>query len=72
MKATYTQYRDCISCIDMFGDEMMTHCKDCMNSAREEVEVLSLGVGLFGNKAIVKKSDGSVLNVPINSLRIGE
>lgn len=45
-------------------------CAECMNMHRYAVEILEFGVVIFGNKAVIKKSNGDLLTVPIGSLKI--
>lgn len=70
MKAIYQERPNCAPCIDIYGLDMASECKRCMGLHRYEVEVLQLGVGLFANKAIIKKEDGSLETVPISSLKM--
>lgn len=70
MKAIYQEKPYCTPCIDIYGLDMASECKHCMELHRYEVEVLQLGVGLFANKAIIKKEDGSIETVPLNSLKM--
>lgn len=68
MNAIYKEETDCITCYDMFGASNIDFCKDCLKIHTQEVEILRLGVGLFGNKAIIKKSNGELDTVYISSL----
>jgi hypothetical protein len=43
---------------------------DCGSLRREEVDILQLGVGLFANKAIVKRPDGTLATVLVSELTI--
>ena len=70
MKAIYQERPYCALCIDIYGLGMASECKHCMELHRYEVEVLQLGVGLFANKAVIKKEDGSIETVPLNSLKM--
>ena len=45
-------------------------CSECERLRREEVGILQLGVGIFANKAIIKKSDGALATVPLSELTI--
>lgn len=68
MKAIYQEKPYCAPCIDIYGLDVVSECKHCMELHRYEVEVLQLGVGLFANKAVVQKQDGSLETVPLSSL----
>ena len=41
-----------------------------MELHRYDVDILQLGVGLFANKAIIKKADGKLETVPLSSLTV--
>lgn len=68
MKAIYQEKPHCEPCIDIYGPDVASECKHCMELHRYEVEVLQLGVGLFANKAVVQKEDGSLETIPLSSL----
>lgn len=68
MKAIYQEKPHCQSCIDIYGPDVASECKHCMELHRYEVEVLQLGVGLFANKAVIQKEDGSLETIPLSSL----
>lgn len=70
MKAIYQERPNCAPCIDIYGLDMASECKRCMELHRYEVEVLQLGVGLFANKAVIQKEDGSLKTVPMSSLKM--
>lgn len=72
MKAIYSITPDCMSCYDLLGADCLSICNECLKNLKEEVEVLNIGVGIFGNKAVIKKSDGTVNTVPIKSLTFKE
>lgn len=69
MKAIYQRPVNCNPCIDM---NWMTAevCAECERLRREEVDILQLGVGLFANKAIVKRPDGTLATVLVSELTI--
>lgn len=68
MRAVYQEKPHCAPCIDIYGIDAVSECKHCMELHRYEVDVLQLGVGLFANKAVIQKQDGSLEMVPLNSL----
>lgn len=69
MKAIYLRPVSCNPCIDM--DWMTAETRvECEKSRREEVDILQLGVGFFANKAIIKKSDGTLATVSLSELTI--
>lgn len=70
MKAIYQEKPHCEPCIDIYGLDVASECKHCMELHRYEVEVLPLGVGLFANKAIIQKADGKLETVPLSSLTV--
>lgn len=70
MKAIYQRTPHCQSCLDFFGEVNTLDCKQCMEFNRSEVEVLALGVGMFGNKAIIQMPDRSLEIVPISSITL--
>lgn len=43
MKAIYQEKPYCAPCIDIYGLDMVSECKHCMELHRYEVEVLQLG-----------------------------
>lgn len=59
MKAVYQRKPDCIACMDL-GMELN----------REVVDILQLGVGLFADKAVIKKTNGALATVPMSELTI--
>lgn len=72
MKAIYKQEPDCTSCMRL-GWAPPEACPECLKIYQnEEVEVIKLGVGIFGNKAVIKKSDGHLKTVTINELMLKE
>ena len=70
MKAIYQEKPNCDPCLDFYGSDIASECKHCMELHRYEVEVLQLGVGLFANKAVVQKEDGSFETVLLSSLKM--
>lgn len=68
MKAIYQVNPNCGLCIDIYGPDVASECKHCMEINRHEVEVLQLGVGLFANKAVIQKEDGKLKTVPLSAL----
>ena len=72
MKAVYQRKPDCIACIACMdlGMEPANFCPKCMELNREVVDILQLGVGLFANKAVIKRPDGTLATVPMSELTI--
>lgn len=70
MKAIYQEKPHCQSCIDIYGPDVASECKHCMELHRYEVEVLQLGVGLFVNKAVIKDSSGKLMTVSLEELTL--
>lgn len=68
MKAIYQEKPNCQPCIDIYGPDVSSECKHCMELHRYEVEVLQLGVGLFGNKAVIRKENGKLETVLLSAL----
>ena len=69
MKGIYKRPVSCSPCIDM---DWMTpeSCAECERLRREEVDILQLGVGLFADKAVIKKTNGALATVPMSELTI--
>lgn len=67
MKAFYDKPPNCRICMDLCMEGALT-CSQCREILRDEVEVITLGVGLFADKAVIKKSDGKLDIVPIKTL----
>ena len=69
MKGIYKRPVSCSPCIDM---DWMTpeSCAECERLRREEVDILQLGVGLFADKAVIKKTNGVLATVPMSELTI--
>lgn len=75
MKAIYKSPQNCQACIDLgwIDDNMAYICAECNKDNTHTVEVLQLGVGVFGSKAIIKDVEtGKLDTVSIGSLRIIE
>lgn len=69
MKGIYKRPVSCAHCIDM--DWMIPEsCAECERLRREEVDILQLGVGLFANKAVIKRPDGTLTTVSPSELTI--
>lgn len=69
MKAIYLRPISYNPCIDM--DWMTAEaCTECERLRREEVDILELGVGLFANKAVIKRPDGTLATVLLSELTI--
>lgn len=73
MKAYYDPKQDCMICMEMgnWRPKDFT-CIDCKKTFRQKVDVLTLGVGFFADKAVVKRDDGSLITIPISELTIIE
>lgn len=71
MKGIYKKSVSCAPCIDM---DWITpeSCAECDRLRCEEVDILQLGVGLFANKAVIKRSNGTLATVPLNELIIND
>lgn len=69
MKGIYNRPISCTPCIDM---DWMTpeRCAECKRVRREEVDILQLGVGLFANKAVIKRPDGTLTRVSLSELTV--
>lgn len=68
MKAFYDKPPNCQLCMDMPMEQGSFACSQCRELLRDEVEVISLGVGFFADKAVVKKSNGKLETVPVKTL----
>lgn len=72
MRAEYKTAPQCQSCIDL-GWYTAEACALCAAERKHTVEVLQLGTGFFGNKAIVKDvTTGKLDTVYISDLTIIE
>lgn len=75
MKATYKSHQDCRACLDLgFVNEVGSEkCAECYKYHIHTVEVLKLGVGFFGDKAVVRDvKTGRMDTVSVKALRIVE
>lgn len=72
MKATYIKDLDCKSCVDLgWLPDDGSACAECIKINTHTVEVLKLGVGMGGDKAVVKDSEtGELLTVGISKLKM--
>ncbi len=70
MKAICQEKPNCDPCLDFYGSDIASECKHCMELHRYEVRVLQLGVGIFANKAVIQKEDGSLETVLLSSLKM--
>lgn len=72
MKGIYQSRPDCDTCMEL-GWAPPETCAECLKLAKEhaeEVNILQLGVGFFANKAIIKRTNGSLATVPLSELTI--
>ena len=72
MKGIYQSVPDCIACMNL-GWAPEGACSGCLRLAKEraeEVGILQLGVGLFADKAVIKKTNGALATVPMSELTI--
>ena len=69
MKGIYNRPISCTPCIDMYWITPES-CAECKRVRREEVDILQLGVGLFANKAVIKRPDGTLTTVSLSELTI--
>lgn len=66
MTAIYVSSANCVECADL-GWEF--NCGECVKARSQKVEVLQLGVGALGDKAIVKTiNTGKLLLVRLSDL----
>lgn len=75
MKATYKSHQDCRTCLDLGFVEGRgaEKCAECHKYHTNTVEVLQLGVGFFGDKAVVRDvNTGRLDTVSVKALRIVE
>ena len=71
MKAFYDPKPDCVMCMDMENWRPADFtCAYCKKILREEVDVLTLGAGIFADKAIIKKADKSLKTVPMSTITL--
>ena len=72
MKGIYQSVPDCIACMNL-GWAPEGACSGCLRLAKEraeEVDILQLGVGLFANKAVIKRPNGALATIPLSELII--
>lgn len=71
MKALYFNPMDCESCwFYIRGETNAGRCAACKLQNIDIVEVLELGVGFLGDKAIIRMHDGELRVVKISSLNM--
>ena len=71
LRAYYDPEPNCSMCLDRgWVDDTGYTCSDCKKTLREEVLVLQLGVGMFANKAIIKKSNGKLDTVSMSTITL--
>lgn len=62
----YKQKLNCSACLDIDSE---CDCVACVKLSMRPVEVLQLGVGFFGDKAVVKEHEsGNLMTVHISEL----
>lgn len=67
MTAKYTMHQNCSECLDY---NFIPDCVTCTSIRTRKVEILQLGVGFFGNKAVVKDVEtGNLATVLISELK---
>lgn len=69
MKAIYQETPNCHLCVDFFGHDA-DQCERCKELHRYIVDILEIGVGVFGNRAVIQKVDGTLATVDIKSLKL--
>lgn len=71
MKAIYKDPTDCLSCSRIFenfpGEQ---DCVTCIKNRTQEVDVMMIGVGMFGNAAVIAFKDGRIKTVSISDLTL--
>ena len=73
MTAKYRPRLSCTACADEWTEDSWRSCESCVAKNTYDVEVLKIGVGFFGDKAVIKKiSNGELLTVPISRLYSAE
>ena len=73
IKAFYDRKPNCKMCMEMSGWIPADFtCCDCKRILREEVEILQIGVGLSGEKSIIKRTDGSLRTVKNETITLLE
>lgn len=74
MKAIYKEPTNCLSCsnmMDIFPD-YEPDCVTCIKNRTQEVDVMMIGVGMFGNAAVIALTDGTLKTVSISELTLRE
>lgn len=71
MKALYSNPMNCENCWFYIRGEINAGCcTACKLQNIDEIEVLELGVGFFGDKAVIRIHDGELRVVKISSLNM--
>ena len=72
MKAIYKEPTNCLSCSRIFENcpGYEPDCVTCIKNRTQEVDVMMIGVGMFGNAAVVSFKDGTIKTVSINDLTL--
>ena len=71
MKAIYKEPTNCLSCSRIFENfHGEPDCVTCIKNRTQEVDVMMIGVGMFGNAAVVSFTDGRIKTVSINDLTL--
>ena len=67
----YNSKVNCKACAEyLFDIPSYEECYQCKQKQLKPVEIIKMGVGLFGNKAVVKfKDSGNLRTVEISNLR---
>lgn len=72
MRGIYKETPECQSCLDYFDGVPAGGCKRCMEYHRHSVGILEVGVGFFGDKAVIRTERGELKTVKLNELTIIE
>lgn len=71
MKGIYQSVPDCIACMNLgWAPEGAFGMPQIGKRARRRGGILQLGVGLFADKAVIKKTNGALATVPMSELTI--
>lgn len=72
MKAIYKESTDCSFCAHMIDTwpDFEPNCVECIKNRTKEVDIMEFGVGMFGNKAVVALTDGTLKTVSISELTL--
>lgn len=72
MKAIYKEPADCLSCSRIFENRpgYEPDCVTCIKNRSQEVDVMMIGVGMFGNAAVIAFKDGRIKTVSISDLTL--